>query len=72
MKKVLIVIKSILLSIGNCGGPLIMRLYFIHGGKESGSPASSKLVAGPSFSSHSQSHTFTAAPLKAQTPNSSS
>ena len=34
MKKVLlIVINSILLSIGNCGGPLIMRLYFIHGGK---------------------------------------
>ncbi|GMY22246.1 purine permease 3-like [Fagus crenata] len=34
MKKVLLIlINSILLSIGNCGGPLIMRLYFIHGGK---------------------------------------
>ncbi|XP_059461674.1 purine permease 3-like [Corylus avellana] len=33
MKKVLLVLNCILLSIGNCGGPLIMRLYFIHGGK---------------------------------------
>ena len=33
MRKVLLVLNCILLSIGNCGGPLIMRLYFIHGGK---------------------------------------
>ncbi|XP_018851257.2 purine permease 1-like [Juglans regia] len=33
MKKLLLILNCILLSIGNCGGPLIMRLYFIHGGK---------------------------------------
>ncbi|KAK7822600.1 purine permease 3 [Quercus suber] len=33
MNKVLLILSCILLSIGNCGGPLIMRLYFIHGGK---------------------------------------
>ncbi|XP_062164610.1 purine permease 1-like [Alnus glutinosa] len=33
MKKVLLILNCVLLSIGNCGGPLIMRLYFIHGGK---------------------------------------
>jgi hypothetical protein len=33
MKKVLLILNCILLSIGNCSGPLIMRLYFIHGGK---------------------------------------
>ena len=33
MKKFLLILNCILLSIGNCGGPLIMRLYFIHGGK---------------------------------------
>lgn len=33
MKRLLLVINSILLSIGTCGGPLVMRLYFIHGGK---------------------------------------
>ncbi|KAE8669478.1 Purine permease 2 [Hibiscus syriacus] len=32
MKKPLLVINCIILSIGNCGGPLIARLYFIHGG----------------------------------------
>ncbi|XVE55557.1 hypothetical protein DITRI_Ditri03aG0168700 [Diplodiscus trichospermus] len=32
MRKALLVINCILLSIG-CGGPLIMRLYFLHGGK---------------------------------------
>ncbi|CAI9266453.1 unnamed protein product [Lactuca saligna] len=31
-KKALLILSCILLSIGNCGGPLIMRLYFIHGG----------------------------------------
>lgn len=31
-KKTLLVLSCILLSIGNCGGPLITRLYFIHGG----------------------------------------
>ncbi|KAF3445973.1 hypothetical protein FNV43_RR11150 [Rhamnella rubrinervis] len=32
-KKALLVVNCLLLSLGNCGGPLIMRLYFIHGGK---------------------------------------
>ncbi|PPS11614.1 hypothetical protein GOBAR_AA09038 [Gossypium barbadense] len=32
MRKALLVINCIILSIGNYGGPLIMRLYFIHGG----------------------------------------
>ncbi|KAL4588377.1 hypothetical protein LXL04_001261 [Taraxacum kok-saghyz] len=31
-KKALLVLSCILLAIGNCGGPLITRLYFIHGG----------------------------------------
>ncbi|PWA64744.1 hypothetical protein CTI12_AA335050 [Artemisia annua] len=31
-KKTLLILNCILLSIGNCGGPLIMRLYFVHGG----------------------------------------
>ncbi|XP_076888735.1 purine permease 1-like [Bidens hawaiensis] len=31
-KKTLLILNCILLSIGTCGGPLIMRLYFIHGG----------------------------------------
>ncbi|XP_048437357.1 purine permease 3-like [Pyrus x bretschneideri] len=33
MKKLLLIISCILLSIGTAGGPLVMRLYFIHGGK---------------------------------------
>ncbi|KAA8538142.1 hypothetical protein F0562_027750 [Nyssa sinensis] len=33
MKRTLLVLNCILLSIGNCGGPLITRLYFIHDGK---------------------------------------
>ncbi|WCJ35685.1 purine permease 1 [Euphorbia peplus] len=33
MKRSLLFINCILLAIGNCGGPLIMRLYFLHGGK---------------------------------------
>ncbi|GAU47640.1 hypothetical protein TSUD_238590 [Trifolium subterraneum] len=33
MKKLLLILNSILLAIGTCGGPLVMRLYFIHGGK---------------------------------------
>ncbi|WOG91569.1 hypothetical protein DCAR_0310818 [Daucus carota subsp. sativus] len=33
MKRTLLIINCIVLSIGNCGGPLIMRLYFIHGGE---------------------------------------
>ncbi|XP_059631285.1 purine permease 3-like [Cornus florida] len=33
MKKALLLLNCILLSIGNCGGPLIMRLYFVKGGK---------------------------------------
>ncbi|OWM79998.1 hypothetical protein CDL15_Pgr006302 [Punica granatum] len=33
LKKILLVVNIIILSIGTTGGPLIMRLYFIHGGK---------------------------------------
>ncbi|XP_070044620.1 purine permease 3-like isoform X2 [Nicotiana tomentosiformis] len=33
MKKFLLVMNCIFLAIGNCGGPLISRLYFIKGGK---------------------------------------
>ncbi|KAI3455418.1 hypothetical protein Pfo_012081 [Paulownia fortunei] len=33
MKKTFLIINCIVLAIGNCGGPLIMRLYFIRGGK---------------------------------------
>ncbi|CAN1188684.1 Purine permease 3 [Linum perenne] len=33
MKRALLIINCIILAIGNCGGPLIMRLYFLHGGK---------------------------------------
>ncbi|OWM67743.1 hypothetical protein CDL15_Pgr019244 [Punica granatum] len=33
LKKILLVLSIIILSIGTTGGPLIMRLYFIHGGK---------------------------------------
>ncbi|XAR62116.1 hypothetical protein NMG60_11016741 [Bertholletia excelsa] len=29
----LLIFNSVVLTVGNCGGPLIMRLYFIHGGK---------------------------------------
>ncbi|KGN62723.1 purine permease 3 [Cucumis sativus] len=32
LQRVLLAFNSILMSIGNCGGPLILRLYFIHGG----------------------------------------
>lgn len=31
-KKALLILNCILLSVGNCGGPLVLRLYFIHGG----------------------------------------
>ncbi|KAK1436374.1 hypothetical protein QVD17_02153 [Tagetes erecta] len=31
-RNTLLILNCILLSVGNCGGPLIMRLYFIHGG----------------------------------------
>ncbi|XP_050378547.1 purine permease 3-like [Argentina anserina] len=33
LKRLLLILSCVLLSIGNCGGPLIMRLYFIHGGQ---------------------------------------
>ncbi|KAK3187769.1 hypothetical protein Dsin_027330 [Dipteronia sinensis] len=33
MKRALLLLNIILLSIGNCGGPLLLRLYFLHGGK---------------------------------------
>ncbi|XP_052201657.1 purine permease 3-like [Diospyros lotus] len=32
-KKGLLVLNAILLTIGNCVGPLVMRLYYIHGGE---------------------------------------
>ena len=32
MKRILLVINCLLLALGNTGGPLIMRLYFLHGG----------------------------------------
>nr|XP_043607862.1 purine permease 3-like [Erigeron canadensis] len=31
-KKALLILNCILLSVGNCGGPLVMRLYFLNGG----------------------------------------
>ncbi|XP_008219368.1 PREDICTED: purine permease 3-like [Prunus mume] len=33
LKRALLILSCVILSIGACGGPLIMRLYFIHGGK---------------------------------------
>ncbi|CAI9116204.1 OLC1v1017294C1 [Oldenlandia corymbosa var. corymbosa] len=33
IRKALLVINCLILAIGNCGGPMIMRLYFIKGGK---------------------------------------
>ncbi|KAL3515503.1 hypothetical protein ACH5RR_022405 [Cinchona calisaya] len=33
MKKTLIILNCVMLGLGNCGGPLIQRLYFIKGGK---------------------------------------
>ncbi|XP_028072496.1 purine permease 3-like [Camellia sinensis] len=33
MKRLLFLLSTLLLTIGNCGGPLITRLYFLHGGK---------------------------------------
>ncbi|KAF7138365.1 hypothetical protein RHSIM_Rhsim07G0208100 [Rhododendron simsii] len=32
MKRALLLLNTIFLAIGGCGGPMIMRLYFIHGG----------------------------------------
>ncbi|KAH7847814.1 hypothetical protein Vadar_030518 [Vaccinium darrowii] len=32
MKKALLLLNAIFLVIGGCGGPMVMRLYFIHGG----------------------------------------
>jgi drug/metabolite transporter (DMT)-like permease len=32
MKRALLLLNSIFLAIGACGGPMVMRLYFIHGG----------------------------------------
>lgn len=32
MKRVFLIINCFILALGNCGGPLIMRLYFLHGG----------------------------------------
>lgn len=33
LRKVLLVLNCLILAIGNCGGPIIMRLYFVKGGK---------------------------------------
>lgn len=33
LRKTLLVINSIILTIGNCGGPIVTRLYFVKGGK---------------------------------------
>lgn len=33
MKRIFLIINCVILSIGTCGGPMIMRLYFIRGGK---------------------------------------
>ncbi|XP_047958987.1 purine permease 3-like isoform X2 [Salvia hispanica] len=33
MKRVYLIINCIILSVGSCGGPLLMRLYFLRGGK---------------------------------------
>ncbi|CAI0390956.1 unnamed protein product [Linum tenue] len=33
MKRLLLIINCLILAVGNCGGPMIMRLYFLHGGK---------------------------------------
>ena len=33
MRKALLVLNCVILSIGNCGGPLVMRLYFVLGGE---------------------------------------
>ncbi|XP_034674710.1 purine permease 1-like [Vitis riparia] len=33
MRKALLVLNCVILSIGNCGGPLVMRLYFVRGGE---------------------------------------
>ncbi|XP_073127514.1 purine permease 3-like [Henckelia pumila] len=33
MNKILLATNCVILAIGNCGGPLVMRLYFIRGGK---------------------------------------
>ncbi|CAN4115190.1 unnamed protein product [Withania somnifera] len=32
MKRILLVLNSLILSVGVCGGPLMMRLYFVEGG----------------------------------------
>ena len=32
MGKALLAVNCVMLVVGNCGGPLIMRLYFVHGG----------------------------------------
>ncbi|XP_051136271.1 purine permease 3-like [Andrographis paniculata] len=33
VKRICLIINGLILAVGNCGGPLVMRLYFIHGGK---------------------------------------
>ncbi|CDP08377.1 unnamed protein product [Coffea canephora] len=33
LRKILLVLSCFMLAIGNCGGPIIMRLYFVKGGK---------------------------------------
>ncbi|CAN4122346.1 unnamed protein product [Withania somnifera] len=43
----LLIFNIILLSIGNCGGPLISRLYFIHGGERIWIPSMLQTVGCP-------------------------
>ncbi|CAI9104094.1 OLC1v1002706C1 [Oldenlandia corymbosa var. corymbosa] len=33
MKRILLVLNCVMLGLGNCGGPLVQRLYFVKGGK---------------------------------------
>ncbi|KAH7847162.1 hypothetical protein Vadar_022700 [Vaccinium darrowii] len=34
MRRALLLLNAVLLAIGNCGDPMVMRLYFIHGGNQ--------------------------------------
>lgn len=33
LNRICLVINGLILAVGNCGGPMVLRLYFIHGGK---------------------------------------
>ncbi|KAG9137902.1 hypothetical protein Leryth_023847 [Lithospermum erythrorhizon] len=47
MKKFLLFLSCILLLVGSCAGPLITRLYFLHGGKRIWLSSSSQTIAFP-------------------------